>query len=239
MVAVASNPDAAFHAARGFGKAVFIPPNEESEMLGGHPIEVLSAELAEVPKPRFEEIMKTLHSWGIRNCGEFANLPSSGVSERLGPEGLRLHQFATGIWRRSLISRKSERTFARSMELDHPVRLLEPLLFLFAGLLHELCADLKKHSLAASGMHIDLKLPDSSDWHFEFQFLQQLQLFPKHDNAKQCTEPSAPEDGKQYAAGRIVWFVVYRCRSCGPIFPTAPKHQSVRQFHGSLEAFMI
>ena len=78
-IAVASNIEAAIHAARGFAGITLIPPGEEPERLSSLPVEVL------LPST---EILETLHRWGIRTCGALAALPVLQLSERLGPEGV-------------------------------------------------------------------------------------------------------------------------------------------------------
>ena len=51
-IAIASNPDAAFHAARGFPGISVIPPGKEAEFLGGLPLEILSPLLAGIDDSR-------------------------------------------------------------------------------------------------------------------------------------------------------------------------------------------
>ena len=91
-VAVASNPDVAIHAARGFPGITLIPPGEESQRLGCLPVGVLSpsAEVLET------EVLETLDRWGVRTCQALAALPVLELSERLGQEGVRLHELARG-----------------------------------------------------------------------------------------------------------------------------------------------
>ena len=91
-VAIASNPDVAIHAARGFPGITLISPGEESQRLGCLPVGVLSpaAEILET------EILETLERWGVRTCEALAALPVLELSERLGQEGVRLHELARG-----------------------------------------------------------------------------------------------------------------------------------------------
>ncbi len=94
QVAVASNPDAAILAARGFPGTTMIPPGKESERLGCLPIQSLAPPA---------EILETLERWGVRTLGAFAALPTAQLSERLGQEGVRLQELARGASRRSLV----------------------------------------------------------------------------------------------------------------------------------------
>ncbi len=53
--------------------------------------------------------------------------------------------------------------FANSLELDHPVAELEPLSFIFARLLHQLCAALNAYALATNELLVQLQLENQTD----------------------------------------------------------------------------
>ena len=86
-VAVASNPDAAFHAAREFAGISIVPEGDEAKFLASLPVGLLSPS---------EEIAETLGRWGIRTFRDLAALPDLGVAARLGEEGVRLQMLARG-----------------------------------------------------------------------------------------------------------------------------------------------
>ena len=151
-IAVASNIEAAIHAARGFAGITLIPPGEEPERLSSLPVEVL------LPST---EILETLQCWGIRTCGALAALPVLQLSERLGHEGVFLHQRAGGKYCRSLILAEPETCFTEEMKLDYAVMELEPLSFLLHRLLDQVCARLEARSLAASAFCLRFGLKDS------------------------------------------------------------------------------
>src|SRR5712692_5480601 len=132
-VGVASNPDSAIHAARGFSGVTIIPAGKEAEFLGTLPIQILS------PPPETEE---TLGCWGIRNFRELAALPQAGISERLGAEGAQLQKLAQGAGDRPLVPSIPETGLEESIELEHPLVLLEPLSFLISRLLSDMMARL-------------------------------------------------------------------------------------------------
>src|SRR5213078_15925 len=129
-VAIASNPDAAVHAARGLAGVTIIPRGQEAARLAELPVELLA------PTP---EIQETLDCWGIRTFRDFAGLPEIGVAERLGDEGVRLQDLARGQGSRPLRLVEPELVFAEATELDYPVTELEPLSFLLSRLLNQLC----------------------------------------------------------------------------------------------------
>src|SRR5580700_11768920 len=68
-VAVASNPDAAVLAARGFCGVTVIPPGQEAESLGSLPVEVLFAGRGEgkdkEQKKESIRLLETLERWGV------------------------------------------------------------------------------------------------------------------------------------------------------------------------------
>jgi len=162
-VAVAHNPDAAIHAASCFTGVTVIAPGKEAKRLGDLPLEALDATLARVEADRAAKILETLELWGIRSFREFAALPEAGVSERLGPEGVRLQKLARGESDRPLLLAKPAPGFEKSIELDDPIELLEPLSFILARLLNQLCANLQAHGLAVDSFQLRLKLEDKTE----------------------------------------------------------------------------
>ncbi len=160
-VAVASNPDAAALAAHGFSGVTVIPDGKEAELLGSLPPEALfTLEHDAAAKTGHESspILKTLESWGIRNLRALEALPDVALSERLGQEGLRLQQLARGQSSRSLVPVDAPLIFEESVELDYPLVLLEPLVFLLNRLLEQLCARLGARALATQELRLQLEL---------------------------------------------------------------------------------
>jgi protein ImuB len=162
-VAVAHNPDAAIHAARCFTGVTVIAPGKESKHLGDLPLAALDGTLARVEADHAAKILETLELWGIRCFRELAALPEAGVSERLGLEGVRLQKLARGENDRPLLLAKPAPSFEKSIELDDPIDLLEPLSFILARLLNKLCANLQAHGLAVDSFQLRLKLEDKTE----------------------------------------------------------------------------
>ena len=161
-VALAANPDAAIHAAKNFEGVTFISAGEELTCLGDLHLPVLEYSLVNVDPKQAEEIFKTLQLWGVHSFRDFAALPIAGVSERLGQEGVRLQKLASGKTQRHLKLKQPERVFASSIELEHAVAELEPLSFIFARLLNQLCAALNTYALATNELLVQMKLEDQS-----------------------------------------------------------------------------
>ncbi|MBZ5524352.1 MAG: DNA polymerase Y family protein [Acidobacteriia bacterium] len=148
-VAVASNPDAAQCAARGFPGITIIPAGEEAQRLGLLPVDVLSPST---------EILETLDSWGIRSFSALALLPPVPVVQRLGQQGLQLQKLARGESRRPLVPAEETRDFVESFEFEEPVETLESLTFILNRLLQQLCGRLSSRSLATNELRLRLEL---------------------------------------------------------------------------------
>lgn len=148
-VALAGNPLAAVSAAQGFAGVTVIPAGEEGSRIG-----TLSLEALRIPN----EFIETLRRWGIRTCAQFAALPEIAIVERLGQEGLRWWRLAQGAEVHPLIAKESPSTFEEHMDLDSPVELLEPLLFVLNRLLEQLCTRLRMHILAIGEIKVTLTL---------------------------------------------------------------------------------
>ena len=161
-VAVAANPDAAIHAATYLQGITYVSPGEELTCLGDFSIDALDYSLVNLDKKVVAEILETLRLWGIRSFTEFASLPVAGVSERLGQAGIKLQQLAAGKTERHLHVKQPAPVFAHALELEHAIAELEPLSFIFARLLHQLCAALNAYALATNEVCVVLQLENQT-----------------------------------------------------------------------------
>ena len=152
QVAVSSNLEVALYAARGFPGITVILTGEESKRLGTLPIQVFSPPV---------EMMETLERWGVRTCEALAKLPLLELSERLGQQGVQLHQWARGTSLRSMILAEPKLSFEEELALEYAAEELEPLAFLLGRLLDQLCARLSARSLSASALHLRFELDNS------------------------------------------------------------------------------
>ena len=158
-VAIASNPDAALLAARGFSGMIVIPPGREAEQLGPLPPQVLFADRLNADEKKDADcLIETLERWGIRNLRALAALPQVALSERLGQQGIHLQQLARGTTSRTLVPVEAPMVFEEAVELEHPIVLLEPLAFLLNRLLEQLCARLGSRALATQELRLSLDL---------------------------------------------------------------------------------
>lgn len=161
-IAVAANPDAAIHAASHLKGITYVSPGEELTCLGDFPVERLDPSRVNVDEEAAAEILETLRLWGVRTFANFASLPVAGVSERLGQAGLKLQQLAAGKTERHLHVKQPDPIFSNSLELEHAISELEPLSFIFARLLHQLCAALNAHALATNELCVTMQLEDQT-----------------------------------------------------------------------------
>jgi protein ImuB len=158
-IAVASNIEAAILAARGFPGITLIPPGREAERLSPLPVEALLLSV---------ETLEILQRWGIHTCAELARLPLLPLSERLGQEGVRLHEQARGAHHRALTLAQPQISFEEEIALDSAIDELEPLSFLLGRLLHQVCARLEARSLAASSFRLRFDLQDLEEEQDDF-----------------------------------------------------------------------
>src|SRR5215475_11706609 len=164
-VATASNPDAARFAARGFSGVTVIAEGKEAERMGNLPLDVLFPELMS-PQPSEEtaRLLETFDLWGARNFRALCALPEIALSERLGQRGVNLQKLARGAILRTLVPLEPPLVFEEAVELDHPLVLLEPLAFLLAHMLDQLCARLAARAFSAQELRLELHL--DSGFHF-------------------------------------------------------------------------
>lgn len=151
-IAVASNIEVAIHAARGFSGSTVVPAGEEFQRLSSLPVHILSTG---------PEVLEILECWGVDTLQALAALPVLQLSERLGQEGVRLHELARGACTRSLVLAQLVTRFEEEMELDDAVEELEPLSFLLGRLLDQLCARLEARALAVHAVHVRFDLEPS------------------------------------------------------------------------------
>jgi protein ImuB len=152
QIAVASNIEAAIVAARGFSGLTVISADAEPEILGNLPVNALSPSL---------EVLETLDRWGVRTCAALAALPVLQLSERLGQQGVHLHELARGKSERAMVLAEPALHFEEEMELEDAAQELEPLSFLLGRLLGQLCARLEARSLAACTVRVRFELDPS------------------------------------------------------------------------------
>jgi len=148
-IGIAANPEVAALAAQGFGGVTIIPPGAESKCLGPLPVEILQISA---------ELQETFTTWGIQTLQALSSLPEVGLIKRFGQEGKRLQDLARGTHQRILLPIEPELKFEECMELESSLESLEPLTFILARLLRQLCTRLHARSLATNEVKLILEL---------------------------------------------------------------------------------
>lgn len=150
-VAASHNAYAALLAARGLPDTTTIALGGEAEALAPLPLSVL-----ELDHPQ----RQTFARWGIHTLGQMAALPTKSLVARVGPSGLRLQAQARGEYNHLLVptAEPADAVLCESMELEHPVELLEPLLFLLIHMLEQVMQRAAQRSLAIASVETCLVL---------------------------------------------------------------------------------
>jgi len=150
-IGIAGSRAGARFAARAGGDVTIVPPGLDARQLGLAPLALLGLG---------PEMAARLGRWGIRTLGELADLPVSGLAERLGNEGPRLQRLARGEDATPLRLWTPPPVFEESADCSWGVETLEPLGDLVAGLAEMLCARLRRHELSADTFEWTCRLAD-------------------------------------------------------------------------------
>lgn len=154
-VAIADNKAVALVRARALSQAApaaVIPSGWEASALSALPLESLSPSAA---------MLGRLHSWGLHTVGELARLPRAAAVTRLGQAGLTLHRLACGEGLAPLQPAPPPSEVREDQRLLDAVCDLEPLLFVFRGLLDRVTTRLRARSAACGGLTLQLHLTES------------------------------------------------------------------------------
>jgi protein ImuB len=127
------------------------------------------------PEPGLFEV---LEGWGIHTLGALTALRKEEVAHRLGPAGLELWERAAGESTRVLKLVSPPQIFVASMEFEHEVETLEPLLFILRRFVDRLAMELEAAYMAAVGLSLRLKMSDDT----------------KHARAFRLPEPTVKSD---------------------------------------------
>jgi protein ImuB len=165
-LAIAANPDTAILLARNFPGVTLITPGEEHLKLAGLPLPALFTH--DVPVD--PALLALLQRWGLKTCADLAALPERGVAERLGPPGVYLRNLACGNIDRPLRVAAPATNYEERVELEHPIQLLEPLLFLLGRTCSDLCARLRSQSRAARALEARFELEAHPEYRCELEF---------------------------------------------------------------------
>lgn len=98
--------------------------------------------------------------WGIKTVGQLCQLPRSGVTQRLGREGMLLWDLAHGGHERLLKLVRPIPEYRMEEDFEHRVECLEPLLFVMRRHLQHLCDRLGADWKVAAAATLELRFED-------------------------------------------------------------------------------
>jgi len=148
-VGIAESRIAALAAARLGPGVMIVAPGGDAAYLAPAPLSLL-----DLP----EETATRLSRWGLRTLGELAALPTAGLFERLGGDGVRLQRLARGEDPRPLVSWRAEPLFEESTECEWGIETLEAVGERLRELAARVCARLGAAGLAADGFEWSCRL---------------------------------------------------------------------------------
>ena len=153
-IATSMNAHTAVVAARGFPGITIVPAGNEANVLAPLPLGVLELE---------PEQQETFGSWGIRTLGQLAGLPQNALVARVGNVGRQLQALSRGNSDHVLVPDQpaADATLSESTELEHPIDLLEPLLFLISRMLEQIVSRAAERALAIAQVETRLVLDGS------------------------------------------------------------------------------
>jgi protein ImuB len=157
QVTVSSNFHAAICVAKGLPRSVLevVPQGKEGAALSSLPLTALDLT---------ENQAETFALWGIHTLGMLAALPEKELIARMGQEGKRLRQLASGVLPHLFQPIEVPFTLEERAELDFPLEDLESLLFGLSVMLDQLTLRAKARIVALASVTITLHL-DGGDSH--------------------------------------------------------------------------
>jgi len=157
QVTVSGNFHAAICLAKGLTRSVLqvVPQGKEAAALSSLPLTALDL---------MESQAETFLLWGIHTLGMLAALPERELIARMGQEGKRLRQLASGVLPHLFQPIDVPFVLEERTELDFPLEDLESLLFGLSVMLEQLILRAKARIVALASIAITLHL-DGGDSH--------------------------------------------------------------------------
>ena len=141
-VGIAASRMGALAAARLGSGVTVVEPGGDAASLAAAPLSLLALS---------EDLTTRLARWGLRTLGELAALPTAGLFERAGAEGVQAQRLARGEDPRPLASWRPVPAFEESVECEWGLEALEPVVERLGELADRVCSRLGARGLAADG----------------------------------------------------------------------------------------
>jgi len=155
-VAIASSRQLAQIAARrlsGPGETFLLAPGREAAFLAPLPIDILDPE---------DALAEMLTRFGVYTVSDLLALPRRALRSRLGPEVMRLIEFAQGRGDDAPLPVPSSARLLEAIDLEFPIDRLESLAFVVQGLLSRLLVRLEARHLACGDLALTLQREDGA-----------------------------------------------------------------------------
>lgn len=147
--AVSANFHAALLKGAASGGVAVIGDGQEAAALAGLPLDVLN-----LPEKEAE----TLAIWGIRSLGELAVLPEAELIARLGQDGKRWREIASGILPHLFQPVEAKFSLQEYCEFESAVEQIESVLFIAARMIDSLATRAAGRALSLASLKIVMKL---------------------------------------------------------------------------------
>jgi protein ImuB len=118
------------------------------------------------------EILAVLRKWGIYTLGQLAALDKEELRARLGPEAVRLWEWANGTATRLLKFVLPPEKFEESFEFEHEIETAEPLLFMLRRFLEQLALRLSAIYLVARELTLRITFSNKQNYERVFKIPQ-------------------------------------------------------------------
>src|SRR5450755_3301654 len=117
-------------------------------------------------------IIAILHKWGIHSLGQFAALGKEDVSNRLGPEAVRMWERANGTSTRLLKLVEPPESLVETFEFENEIETGEPLLFMLRRFLGQFSLRLGALYFVAKELKLRITFSDKNFYEHVFKIPQ-------------------------------------------------------------------
>ena len=148
-VAVSMNFHTALLKARVSSGVAVIADGQEAAALAHLPLDALN-----LPEKEAE----TLAIWGVRSLGELATLPEVELIARLGQDGKRWRDIASGTLSHQFQPLEPQFSLREFCEFEWALELVDPLLFVAARMIDSLVTRATGHALSLALLNVTLRL---------------------------------------------------------------------------------
>jgi len=127
---------------------------------------------AKTRQSEIRQILAILHKWGIYTIGQLAALDKQQLGARLGPEAIRMWEWANGQSSRVIKLIRPPESFEESFEFENEIETAEPLLFMLRRFLEQLAIRLSGIYLVAKELTLRITFTDKQIYERIFKIPQ-------------------------------------------------------------------